>query len=401
MITMAIFLCIYAGLSARKAVKSMEVMNHMLHGVFGDIPAHTTIRTWLAKLGLDVIKHKRMSLDKAYAIIMDASISVNGQQMLLALKIPADHTGKALTHADEEVVGMAVASSWPSEKVKEFCEEITEEQGKIPSYYLTDNGSNLSNAVSAIGVPHHRDISHSFALYLKKIYENDDEFISFKKLVGNTKHLALSELTYLMPPKQRSTARFMNMYPVIEWAKSMLDNFIKLNSYERYYFSFIQRYAGFIEEMNDALGTFTAIMEICKKDGLSIENITKCKGIMKRTMLLGSERERKVYQLVNDYLDREGILLSTEYVIHHISSDLIESDFGIFKESMPSNKTTGFTESILYIPLRPKLHSVESIDNLDIAIILKRTKINDVTRWKETNLKPNPLVKRLNILDTA
>lgn len=49
MITMAIFLCIYAGLSARKAVKSMEVMNHMLHGVFGDIPAHTTIRTWLAK----------------------------------------------------------------------------------------------------------------------------------------------------------------------------------------------------------------------------------------------------------------------------------------------------------------------------------------------------------------
>ena len=80
MITMAIFLCIYAGLSPRKAVKSMEVMNHMLHGVFGDIPAHTTIRTWLAKLGLDVIKHKRMSLDKAYAIIMDASISVNGQQ---------------------------------------------------------------------------------------------------------------------------------------------------------------------------------------------------------------------------------------------------------------------------------------------------------------------------------
>ena len=373
----------------------------MLHGLFGSIPAHTTIRTWLAKLGLDAINHKSMSLDEAYAIIMDASISVNGQQMLLALKVPADHTGKALTHADEEVVGMAVASSWPSEKVKAFCAEIAEEQCSAPSYFLTDNGSNLSNAVSALGVPHHKDISHSFALFLKKIYENDGEFISFKKLIGNTKHLALSGSAYLMPPKQRSTARFMNMYPVIEWAKKMSDNFSSLTKIEKFHFSFVQRYAGFIEEMNDVLGTFKAIMEICKKDGFSVENIARCRNIMNKTMLLGSERERMIYQLVNDYLNRESALLSEEHGVHNISSDLIESDFGIFKESMPSNKTAGFTESILYIPLRPKLHSAECIDNLDISTIMKRTKIIDITRWKEANLKPNPLVKRMNILNVS
>ena len=85
---------------------------------------------------------------EAYAIIMDASISVGDQQMLLALKVPADHTGKALTHADEEVVGMAVSENWPAAKVKEFCEEITQEQGHKPEYYITDNGKNLSKAIT-------------------------------------------------------------------------------------------------------------------------------------------------------------------------------------------------------------------------------------------------------------
>ena len=88
----------------------------MFHGLLGDSPCHTTIRTWLAKMGLDAIKHKDRTLDEAYAIIMDASISVGDQQMLLALKVPADHTGKALTHADEEVVGMAVSENWPAAK---------------------------------------------------------------------------------------------------------------------------------------------------------------------------------------------------------------------------------------------------------------------------------------------
>lgn len=66
----------------------------MFHGLLGDSPCHTTIRTWLAKMGLDAIKHKDRTLDEAYAIIMDASISVGDQQMLLALKVPADHTGR-------------------------------------------------------------------------------------------------------------------------------------------------------------------------------------------------------------------------------------------------------------------------------------------------------------------
>ena len=102
------------------AARSLEVFNFMFEGLLGDSPCHTTIRTWLAKLGLDAIKNRHVSVKEAYALIMDASISVGDQQLLLALKVPADHTGKALTHSDEEVAGMAVSENWPAAKVKDF-----------------------------------------------------------------------------------------------------------------------------------------------------------------------------------------------------------------------------------------------------------------------------------------
>lgn len=55
------------------------------------------------------MSNKNISIEEAYALVVDGSISVGDQQMMLALKVPADHNGKtALNHADAEVVGMQV-----------------------------------------------------------------------------------------------------------------------------------------------------------------------------------------------------------------------------------------------------------------------------------------------------
>ena len=378
MMMTAFLLCIYVGSSPRKAAKSLEVFNFMFHGLLGESPCHTTIRTWLAKMGLDAIKHKDRTLDEAYAIIMDASISVGDQQMLLALKVPADHTGKALTHADEEVVGMAVSENWPAAKVKEFCEEIAQEQGHKPEYYITDNGKNLSKAIELLQLPHHRDISHTLAVFLKQVYEKDEEFVAFKNLVANTKHLALTKFAYLMPPKQRSMARFMNMYPIADWAKKVLQNYPRMTKDEKYYFSFVPRNASFVEELDEVMTTYTDIMKMCKQEGFSVETVAECKRVLNQRLLDGSERMRQLHRLITSYLDTESALLTVEHSNHNVSSDIIESDFGIFKDSMPSNKTNGFTESILYIPLRPKACNLEDAAKIDIKTIMERRTVNEV-----------------------
>ena len=398
MMMTAFLLCIYVGSSPRKAAKSLEVFNFMFHGLLGDSPCHTTIRTWLAKMGLDAIKHKHRTLDEAYAIIMDASISVGDQQMLLALKVPADHTGKALTHADEEVVGMAISENWPASKVKDFCEEIAQQQGHRPEYYITDNGKNLSKAIKLLELPHHRDISHTLAVFLRQVYEKDEEFVAFKNLVANTKHLVLTKFAYLMPPKQRSMARFMNMYPIADWAKKVLQNYPRMTKDEKYYFSFVPRNASLVEELDEVMTTYTDIMKMCKQEGFSAETVAECKRVLDLRLLDGSERMRQLRGLITSYLDTESTILTAEHSNHNISSDIIESDFGIFKDSMPSNKTNGFTESILYIPLRPKACKLEDAAKIDIKTIMERRTVKEVKQWKTEHLKANPMSKRKNLL---
>lgn len=398
MILTAILLCVYAGDSPRGAAKSIEVFNFMLHGMLGKNPCHTTIRTWLEKLGLDSLMHKNMSLNKTYAIIMDASISVNNQQMLLALKVPADHTGKPLTHCDEEVVGMAISDSWTSGEVEAFGKEIIDGQKQPPEYFITDNGSNLKKAIEQLGIAHHKDISHTLATFLKQVYDKDPEFVEFKRLVGKTKHLVLSSVAYLMPSKQRSIARFMNMFPTIDWAIKMLQNFSKLNLMEQYHFSFVPRNASLIEEQNEVLSSYEDIMKICKQDGLSKDNAKKCKAILKQRLLAGSARQRLIYSKVMDYLDKECQLLTDEHPVHNITSDLIESEFGIFKAAMPSNKINGFTVSVLYIPIRAKLGALSNAHKINIGEIMKRQTVGNVKLWKEKNLRKNPMIKRRNIL---
>lgn len=393
----AFLLCIHVGCSPRKTAKIIEVFNFMFDGLLGKSPCHTTIRTWLAKMGLDAIKHKNRSLEESYAVIMDASISVGDQQMLLALKIPAKHTGKALTHADEEVVGMAISENWPADKVKEFCEEIAEEQGRHPEYYITDNGKNLTKAIKSMELPHHKDISHTFALFLKRIYEKDEEFVNLRALISRTKHLALTKFAYLMPPKQRCMARFMNMYSTIDWAKKILQNYHRMNKDERYYYSFVPRNASLVEELDEVLTLYSDIMKMCKQEGFSKDTVERCKEMIGKRMFVGNARTRRLGELIIGYLEEERLLITEELPNHNISSDIIESDFGIFKDSMPTNKTCGFTEAVLYIPLRAKACVLSKASKIDIRAIMERNTVKQVKQWKKEYLSPNPMTKRRNL----
>ena len=235
-------------------------------------------------------------------------------------------------------------------------------------------------------------------MFLKQVYENDTEFVAFKDLVSNTKHLALTKFAYLMPPKQRSMARFMNMYPIVDWAKKVLTNLPRMSKDEQYYFSFVTRNASLVEELDEVLSTYSDIMRICKQEGFSQATAEECKRLISQRLLCGSDRMRQIESLMKEYLDKECKLLTDEHPVHNISSDIIESDFGIFKDSMPSNKTNGFTESILYIPLRPKLSTLDKAKKIDVKAVMERTTVKDVKLWKKEHLSLNPMVKRRNLL---
>jgi transposase-like protein len=44
------------------------------------------------------------------------------------------------------------------DEVKTFGKEIIDEQKNNPEYFITDNGSNLKEAIELLGIAHHKDL---------------------------------------------------------------------------------------------------------------------------------------------------------------------------------------------------------------------------------------------------
>jgi len=389
-------LYVYAGLSLRQCAKSLGVFNFMLCNKLGRTPCYTTIGYWVEKAGLAEYNSKSdVNLKDAYATIVDGSISVGDQQMMLLLAVPVAPAGESLKREDQKVIGMKVATSWKAKDVQEFIEKTEKEVGKESAFTISDEGTNLRKALEDMNKPHHIDISHRFSTILKSVYSQDFEYKAFDKAVGETRRYALTDVAYLMPAKQRAIARFMNKFIIIDWAKRMLDNFYKLSKKEKFFYSFLLRHACIIEELAEVMEVYTYCLRLCKTQGLSYGTAEECISLAREKLLAGSERQRKILCGITEYFNKEKRLLVDSNDVHVITSDLIESDFGLAKQRLSNNRNNGFTAMILMLPLYPRLCRLEKSADYDVKTIFESKRMSDLKSFRLESLRPNPNSKRI------
>jgi len=182
----------------------------------GQKVSHTTVADWMKTVGLALYKETRNDVKVSkmkYALIIDESITIGSQKLLLVLAVPSEHPGHALTHQDVKVVGMFVAESWNSKTVAEKLRIIIADISYDPVYVLSDNGHDLVKASDILNLVHHKDISHTLGLFLKETYDELPEFKELTEELGKVRlKYHLTKLAYLLPPNQRSICRFMNCF---------------------------------------------------------------------------------------------------------------------------------------------------------------------------------------------
>lgn len=96
-----------------------------------------------------------------------------------------------------------------------------------------------------------------------------------------------------------------------------------------------------------------------------------------------------------------GGSLKTDNDVHNVSSDIIESSFGYFKERKSDNRMYGVTSFVMILPLHTKLSSLESAGGFDFKACLERTHSLDIKTWSRQNLPENLVAKRARILKNA
>ena len=262
---------------------------------------------------------------------------------------------------------------------------------------VSDNGLTMCKAARKLGLKHHKDISHSFGMFLENVYSKDPEFCDFIAKKGYARKFSHTPMACLMPPKRREYARFMNVFETVHWAKSVVENEHLLSSREKYLLGFVKTHASLVEELNDVMAGYEYMEQLCKEKGLSRKTARMCRDYVVKNFMTKGDRARKLGDMIICYFNREETLLEDDKP-HNISSDIIESIFGYFKDRMSPNKNNGYTPLVLLIPLRLRLSTIEDCKSFNARTAIGKTKVEDIKKWRVDNLLPNPSIKRMNVL---
>ena len=221
----ALSVAFYARLSvgSRQIVEIFNILNEFMGNVFGKVPAYTTIGYWTQELGLSVYKEScSLFKDKRYALIVDESMMIGSEKLLLTLAMPAANAGSAITEKDVTIVDISIAKSWNGTSIKNVLEKVADKIGHKPEYVISDNGFTVCKAVRDAGYAHHSDISHTLGMFLERVYKKEADFqeLSYNVQLARFKY-NMQDVAYVQPPSQRSIARFMNMSKWIDWISRM------------------------------------------------------------------------------------------------------------------------------------------------------------------------------------
>ena len=376
------------------------MINETFQGIFEKIPGYNTIEDWVKKFSLDAYNSSGESFEgKDYANVIDESMMIGSEKLLVTLGVPAAHQGHPLRHSDASVIDMSVSSSWTGDGVKNQLEKATKKVGHQPKYVISDNASIMNKGIRLSGINHHRDISHSLGMYLERTYKQASDFQAYIKSMADVKFkYNMTKAACLLPPTQRTVARFINLSGWVKWSRKMLDVYHTFSPEEKLIFSFIPANASLIDELWDVVHCLENIETICKHHGFSMDSLLQCQQEIKKNLISSNNRMMQFKCDILNFLKTEATILESNDAVHNNSSDIIESVFGAYKARKSPNKLYGVTPFILFIPAQTQLLKAKKGKSYFFKERLERTRLKDINDWAKQNLSPNMVTKRTKIL---
>lgn len=374
----------YGSMSLRSCRHTIFCL-YLILGLEGGLPCHNTIRNWLCKLGLHRLQNE-VGQDKEYVIYVDESINFGSEKILLLLGVSTDKIPKnrSLYHSDVEVLGIEVSKEWKGEQVAQELEKVT--TNKRVKYVVSDEGRNLKKAYKELNYTHIEDCTHIFANYLKGLYSSDEDFQAFSKLIGKLRqkwNLSKTHSCY-MPPSMRGKLRFANIFPSVNWAEKMLQNWKDLPSDIQQQISFLKSNEDFIKGLVQVEKIFKTVCRDLKTTGFGeLQKSTilnKLQKIQTQTDTgLKRDLEHKASMFIEkikgylDNLEAKRKELNEDFLL--CASDIIESYFGKFKTKTNQNSRSGLTEFIFTIATFGKSFSMDEAQNALENIKCKELKL--------------------------
>jgi hypothetical protein len=235
MARMGIRLVLDGGLSLRSVPRVIMIVAEWLRESTGQPlslvpPDWTTIRNWLLRLGYAALSEpKHIAADWAY--LVDHTVQI-GQEKCLVIygvrlsQLPWD--GPGVRHEQLQMIALVPMSHSNRQRVCQELEAATKRTG-VPREIVSDGGTDIKGGVEDFRQRYPDtawiyDVAHKGACLLQRRWERDPRWSVFLGQMGRTKaQVQQTELAYLAAPTVRPKSRYMNLGPVLRWARLMLN----------------------------------------------------------------------------------------------------------------------------------------------------------------------------------
>lgn len=389
------------GLSNRGVEKALQAFSLYINDL-QTIPSYNTIRDWGAKRGnyLFTSSMESSCFATEWCLIVDISISIGAQRVLLALGVDLskyDHS-LPLRLCDVKVlaVGCRTLEGWTAQAIVGFLTEHVLANYQV-AYMVSDSGPNIKRAALDLGLERVDDISHSVANSLKHCYTQLSDFELFmKKCIHLRRYNGFNNFYDLRPPMVRSKSRFMNVRKLIYWAEQMLlllDGAYssrygrrKLSSKDRGKLEWLRQMRPMINLMSRELRLIDTITRALKAQGVQKSTISWAKELLANALARKS-MHAKVGADLSRYLDDQlAILKRLNRKVVICSTDVIESCFGKYKAERPVGQRINFHTFRIFAYPEEAMDAAQIKEMAEINTMKEvRQRIRAVIKLKPTN----------------
>ena len=383
-----------AATSLRAAGRVLEVLEGRLPGV-EHAPAANTGQCWLLRLGLyELQRPKEMASDWVWMV--DHTVQIGRVECLLivAVRLSAwESQGRGpLEHRDLTVLALEPMRESTGPRVQTHLERATEQTG-MPRAILSDAGRDIKKAVAGFRRQHPEvaelsDIKHKLALLVKAELEADVRWSSFVPAVGRTKfQVQQTELAYLMPPRLKEKARYMNLGELVNWGRRALrclddsvesQESVSTSDRRETKLGWLREYREALEQWGDMLTVVNRTLEVIRQKGYYRE--AACALQDKLSCLTRDAMSCRVSDRAVAFVAEQSLASVGE---EHLpgSTECLESLIGKGKRLEGQQSRSGFTKMVLGMAASVSDPTVEYL-----RTALEQVKTRDVTTWCKDKL---------------
>ena len=301
------------------------------------VPSFTTIRVWVLRLGCYALL-RPLPQDVPWLWFIDHTIQVGAKKLFLIVGCPMSAVPfgqRCLSLADLRLVALVPMEQSDGLLVDAELEKATQ-RTLAPRLIVSDQGPDLVKGIEHFQQRHEDtvavgDVAHHAANVLENRWERDPHWQELVRRFGQTnQQIRQTEDAFLLSPTLRNKARFMNVGPLLRFARRVLGLLKRQTPNERAK----QRYGWLLEYEEDLAGwleQYDMVEKTTKRVGLHGLNAGTLEALEKEW---GAESERPGTKMVRGHMRayvsknvrqaREGETLAG-------SSEVLESAFGKLK----------------------------------------------------------------------